>query len=96
MKAREIIKELETDGWCQVRFRGSHRQFHHQTKPGAVTVSGRSSKDLPKEIPAGIVRQAGLGRRIRWLNTPSLSNMQEPILPRMCQICPVASVRQTR
>ena len=65
VKVREILKELEADGRYQVRFRGSHRQFHHETKPGTVTVAGRPSKDLPKPIVASIVRQAGLGKRFR-------------------------------
>ena len=65
VKVREIIKELERDGWHLVRYRGSHRQFHHATKPGTVTVSGPPSRDLPKEILASIFRQAGLERRLR-------------------------------
>jgi predicted RNA binding protein YcfA (HicA-like mRNA interferase family) len=65
VKVREIIKELEDDGWYLVRYRGSHRQFHHATKPGTVTVSGAPSRDLPKQILASIVRQAGLERRLR-------------------------------
>jgi predicted RNA binding protein YcfA (HicA-like mRNA interferase family) len=38
MKVKEAIKLLEEDGWYQVRMRGSHRQFHHPSKPGTVTV----------------------------------------------------------
>ena len=34
VKVREIIKELERDGWVQVRHRGSHRHYHHPTKLG--------------------------------------------------------------
>ena len=36
MKVKELIALLEADGWYQVRMKGSHRQFHHQTKPGTV------------------------------------------------------------
>jgi len=32
MKVKEIIKIVETDGWFQVRQKGSHRQFNHQWK----------------------------------------------------------------
>lgn len=63
MKVREVIRELEGDGWRQVRQRGSHRQFHHASKPGTVTVAGPFSKDLPIEVLASIVKQAGLERR---------------------------------
>jgi len=40
MKVRELLKMIETDGWYLVRTRGDHRQFHHPTKPGTVTVAG--------------------------------------------------------
>ena len=47
MKVKELMKQIETDGWFQVRMRGSHRQYKHQTKPGAVTVSGKPNLDVP-------------------------------------------------
>ena len=31
---------IEQAGWTQVRQKGSHRQFHHTTKPGTVTDAG--------------------------------------------------------
>jgi predicted RNA binding protein YcfA (HicA-like mRNA interferase family) len=40
MKIREIIRQIEDDGWFHVRTRGSHRQYHHATKPGTVTIAG--------------------------------------------------------
>ncbi|MHB1088068.1 MAG: type II toxin-antitoxin system HicA family toxin [Acidimicrobiales bacterium] len=52
MKVREIIRELERDGWVRVRHRGSHRHYHHPTKPGTVTVpramGGRSAPGAPR------------------------------------------------
>jgi len=60
MKVREIIKQLEADGWVQVRMRGSHRQFHHPTKPGTVTVAGKPGLDLPRGTLNSILKQAGL------------------------------------
>ncbi|WNZ25583.1 type II toxin-antitoxin system HicA family toxin [Leptolyngbya sp. NK1-12] len=60
MKVREVIKLLEEDGWYQVRMRGSHRQFHHLSKPGTVTVSGKSSVDIPPGTLNSILKQAGL------------------------------------
>jgi predicted RNA binding protein YcfA (HicA-like mRNA interferase family) len=36
MKVRDVIKELERDGWYLDRTRGSHRQFKHAAKPGLV------------------------------------------------------------
>ncbi len=60
MKIRELIKLLESDGWSLVRFRGSHRQFKHPSKPGTVTVAGKPSADIPPGTLANILKQAGL------------------------------------
>jgi predicted RNA binding protein YcfA (HicA-like mRNA interferase family) len=62
MKVRVMVKLIEGDGWRQVRQKGSHRQFHHPTKSGTVTVSGHRNEDLRPGIRASIVRQAGLKR----------------------------------
>lgn len=45
-KVREMIAEIEGDGWYLARQRGSHRQFKHSTKKGTVTIAGKPSKDL--------------------------------------------------
>jgi predicted RNA binding protein YcfA (HicA-like mRNA interferase family) len=60
MKVVELINTLKGDGWSQVRMKGSHRQFHHPTKPGTVTVSGKLSVDVPPGTLASALRQAGL------------------------------------
>ena len=60
MKVREIIKIIEWDGWFQVRQRGSHRQFHHRTKPGTVTIAGAMNDDIPKGTANSVLKQAGL------------------------------------
>ena len=60
MKIREVLKMIEQDGWFQVRTRGSHRQFHHATKRGTVTVAGKPGKDLHPKTLNSILRQAGL------------------------------------
>ncbi|MDE3082885.1 MAG: type II toxin-antitoxin system HicA family toxin [Acidobacteriota bacterium] len=65
MKVREIIRELEGEGWFLSRQRGSHRQFHHPTIEGCVTVPGALGDDVTKMTLASIVRQAGLERRHR-------------------------------
>jgi predicted RNA binding protein YcfA (HicA-like mRNA interferase family) len=59
---RKIIKLIETDGWVMVRMRGSHRQFHHPTKPGTVTVAGAPKDDLHPKTERAILSQAGLRR----------------------------------
>jgi predicted RNA binding protein YcfA (HicA-like mRNA interferase family) len=60
MKVREVLKLLKADGWYRVKARGGHRQFRHLTKPGRVTVSGKSSHDLPPGTHNSILKQAGL------------------------------------
>jgi predicted RNA binding protein YcfA (HicA-like mRNA interferase family) len=60
MKVKEVLRMLRRDGWLMIRQRGSHRQFHHASKPGTVTVVGKLSKTLHPKILASILRQAGL------------------------------------
>ena len=60
MKVRDAIKRVEDDGWVVVRTTGSHRQYHHPTKPGTVTIAGKPSLDLDPKTERSILRQAGL------------------------------------
>lgn len=59
-KAREIIKELEKDGWVRMSASGSHYQFKHLVKPGKVTVPFHGAKDLNNITIKSIRKQAGL------------------------------------
>jgi predicted RNA binding protein YcfA (HicA-like mRNA interferase family) len=60
MKVKEMLAKLRKDGWRLVRQKGSHRQFHHPTKPGTVTVAGKPSLDLDLKTEKSILRQAQL------------------------------------
>lgn len=60
MKVRDLIKNLEKDGWEQTRMKGSHRQFRHSMKKGTVTVAGKLGVDVPPGTMASILKQAGL------------------------------------
>jgi predicted RNA binding protein YcfA (HicA-like mRNA interferase family) len=62
VKVSELITLLEKDGWVQVRMKGSHRQFHHPSKPGTVTVAGKPSIDIPPGTLNSAMKQAGLKR----------------------------------
>jgi predicted RNA binding protein YcfA (HicA-like mRNA interferase family) len=62
MKIRDVVRLLQDDGWFLVRTKGSHRQFHHPTKPGTVTVAGHPSVDIPPGTLNSIFKQAGLKR----------------------------------
>ncbi len=59
MKIKELIRMLESDGWEQVRMKGSHRQYRHPSKKGTVTVAGKSNADIPPGTLATILKQAG-------------------------------------
>ena len=60
MKVRDLIKELERDGWYLDRTRGSHRQFRHPNKPGTVTIAGKPGIEMPKGTLNAILKQSGL------------------------------------
>jgi len=51
---------LHDDGWFIVRVTGSHRQFHHVTKPGTFTVAGHPGVEMPKGTLNSVLKQAGL------------------------------------
>ncbi|WP_445229830.1 type II toxin-antitoxin system HicA family toxin [Duganella rhizosphaerae] len=62
MKTRELIELLLANGWFQVRMKGSHRQFHHQTLPGTVTVAGKLNVDVPIGTLNSVLKQARIGK----------------------------------
>ena len=68
MKVGDAIKLIEQNGWYHVRTRGSHRQFHHPSKPGTVTIAGKPSADIPARTYNSILKQAGLKEKfMRYL-----------------------------
>lgn len=60
MKVRDLIKQIEADGWVHVRTRGSHRQYKHPTKHGTVTIAGKPGLDVPPGTLNSILKQAGI------------------------------------
>ena len=62
-KVRDAIRLVERDGWRWVRTRGSHRQYHHPSRPGTVTIAGRPGTDIPVGTWNNIMKQAGIERR---------------------------------
>jgi len=60
MKIRDVIKMLREDGWYLVTTKGSHQQYKHPTKPGRVTIAGRSNHDLAPGTLNSILKQAKL------------------------------------
>ena len=60
--SRDIIRELEADGWFYIGATGSHHHFKHAVKPGKVTVP-HPRKDLHPKTVGSIYRQAALKER---------------------------------
>jgi predicted RNA binding protein YcfA (HicA-like mRNA interferase family) len=60
VKVRDVIKMIQEDGWLMVRTKGSHRQFKHKTKPGLVTIAGKTSAELAPGTLNSVLKQAGL------------------------------------
>jgi predicted RNA binding protein YcfA (HicA-like mRNA interferase family) len=60
--SRDIIRDLEADGWRLVGTTGSHHHFKHPRKPGKVTVP-HPRRDLHPKTIRSIYRLAGLIER---------------------------------
>ena len=59
MKAREVLKLLNKDGWTVKDTKGSHIQLTHPTKQGKITIPNHKG-DIPPGTLNSIWRQAGL------------------------------------
>ncbi len=57
-KIRDIIKQIENDGWYLATTRGSHRQYKHPVKPGRVTIAGHAGDELAPGTLNSILKQA--------------------------------------
>ena len=62
MHSRDIIKQLQKDGWYEVNQVGSHKQFKHPTKKGRVTVR-HQNREIPIGTLKSIEKQAGVKLR---------------------------------
>ncbi len=57
MKVKELIKELESQGWVLDRIRGSHHVYVHRDAIRSVTVPVHG-KDIPDHFAKEILQQA--------------------------------------
>jgi predicted RNA binding protein YcfA (HicA-like mRNA interferase family) len=62
MNSRDVIREIERDGWRHVRTTGDHWHFKHSRKPGLVTVP-HPKKDIPAGALRSIEKQAAIKLR---------------------------------
>lgn len=60
MTAREAERAILRDGWRRVGGSGSHRQYQHATKPGAITIAFHAGQIIAPGTLSNILRQAGL------------------------------------
>jgi predicted RNA binding protein YcfA (HicA-like mRNA interferase family) len=59
MNSKQLIRQLESDGWLLRGVKGSHHVFTHPLKPGHITVS-HPKQDLGVGIIHKLLKQAGL------------------------------------
>ena len=60
MKAKELIKILEQNGWEESRQRGSHKIFKNVNFSISISVPDHGNKDLGKGLVNTILKEAGL------------------------------------
>ena len=60
MKYRDLIRQMEQDGWRHVRTKGSHRVYQHPVKVHNVIIAGHSrNEDVPIGILKAVLKQIG-------------------------------------
>lgn len=59
MNSKQVIKQLEDDGWTLRGVKGSHHIYVHPRKPGHVSVP-HPKKDLGVGLVNQLLKQAGL------------------------------------
>lgn len=59
VKPKEMIKELESNGFIEIRSNGSHR-FFRNPENGKTTTVPYHSRELPKGLEKAIRKQAGI------------------------------------
>ncbi|WP_375445742.1 type II toxin-antitoxin system HicA family toxin [uncultured Fibrella sp.] len=60
MKASEVIKLIEKQGWYEVRQRGSHRIYKHDSIQKIITVPEHGKDDLKPGLLSSILKTAGV------------------------------------
>jgi predicted RNA binding protein YcfA (HicA-like mRNA interferase family) len=59
MTSKDLIAELEANGWVLARVRGSHHVYRHADNPNIITVP-HPKKDLGKGLVNNLRKLAGL------------------------------------
>lgn len=59
MNSKQLITQLEADGWTLRSVKGSHHIYVHPNKPGHITVP-HPKHDLGKGLLTKLLKQAGI------------------------------------
>lgn len=60
VKYNELFRLLKSDGWFEVRQKGSHVIMKHPSKLVQLTVPNHSSKEVKKGLLTAILKQADI------------------------------------
>jgi predicted RNA binding protein YcfA (HicA-like mRNA interferase family) len=60
MKVRDLITQIEYDGWRLVQTNASHRQYQRPSKPGTVTIASDPNVDIPPGTLNNILKRASV------------------------------------
>jgi predicted RNA binding protein YcfA (HicA-like mRNA interferase family) len=60
MKAADVVKLIEKQGWYEVRQRGSHRMFKHDNYPELIAIPDHGKADLKPGLLNKILKTAGV------------------------------------
>ncbi|MEZ0484297.1 type II toxin-antitoxin system HicA family toxin [Fibrella aquatica] len=60
MKATEVIKLIEKQGWYFVRQRGSHKVFKHHDLSNIISIPEHGKDDLKPGLLSSILKTAGV------------------------------------
>ena len=59
VNSKDLIKQLESQGWQLRNVKGSHHVFRHPERPGHISVP-HPRKDLGVGLVAKLLKEAGL------------------------------------
>jgi predicted RNA binding protein YcfA (HicA-like mRNA interferase family) len=60
MKCSELLRLLKSDGWVEVRQKGSHISLRHPVKTVPLVVPNHTSKEIKKGLLHDIPKKAGI------------------------------------
>lgn len=59
---KQLVKALESQGWCVKRIRGSHHIMRHPNIPDAIPIPLHGNQPIKRGTLGNILRTAGISR----------------------------------